>query len=343
MSATEEGTAKGTGGGGSDDAAASAISMEQAACDQEICTIVGAAGASMDTEDISRPSELEIERASKVSTTVAPPTPNPPSSSSSGGPGSGTGSGGGSGTTSRVEQAAPTAEGIRLKLGGNSGSTETSRKGSVCSTPITSRGGGEVDYPSLSFVRNSEPGLSVDEAQKLTIRLHYNPVMDEWVSLTNESVDSGQDSGQDILFDLHKKVIELANGDEIEVIHMGRFWQALQQTGIRRSDPRLEKMVNNLNDIKNEAFGDTPLESLELDRRQFKRVVRENIGLLSKAFKNQFVIPEFGPFCKQIRGIYERCKENDGGELASYIPQLTRDAKKIQVRPISIRSLGVHR
>ena len=30
------------------------------------------------------------------------------------------------------------------------------------------------------------------------------------------------------------------------------------------------------------------------------RVVRENIGLLSKAFKNQFVIPEFGPFCKQV-------------------------------------------
>ena len=50
-----------------------------------------------------------------------------------------------------------------------------------------------------------------------------------------------------------------------------RFWKALQFTGIRRSDPRLEKMVNNLNDIKNEAFGDTPLDSLELDRRQFKR------------------------------------------------------------------------
>ena len=52
----------------------------------------------------------------------------------------------------------------------------------MCSTPITSaRGGGEVDYPSLSFVRNSEQGLSTDEGQKLTIRLHYNPVMDEWV------------------------------------------------------------------------------------------------------------------------------------------------------------------
>ena len=60
-------------------------------------------------------------------------------------------------------------------------SGHSSRKGSVCSTPVTSRGGGEVDYPSLSFVRNSEQGLSTDEGQKLTIRLHYNPVMDEWV------------------------------------------------------------------------------------------------------------------------------------------------------------------
>ena len=35
-------------------------------------------------------------------------------------------------------------------------SGHSSRKGSVCSTPVTSRGGGEVDYPSLSFVRNPE-------------------------------------------------------------------------------------------------------------------------------------------------------------------------------------------
>ena len=41
-------------------------------------------------------------------------------------------------------------------------------------------------------------------------------------SLTNESLDC-QTQSQDILFDLHKKVIWLANGDEIEVIHMGRW------------------------------------------------------------------------------------------------------------------------
>ena len=33
---------------------------------------------------------------------------------------------------------------------------------------------------------------------------------------------------------------------------------------------------------------------------QIHRVVGDNIGLLLKAFKNQFVIPEFDTFCKQV-------------------------------------------
>ena len=39
-------------------------------------------------------------------------------------------------------------------------------------------------------------------------------------------------------------------------------------------------------------------------------------------------ILKFGGTVEQIRSIYDHCKSNDGGELASYIPQLTRDAKK---------------
>lgn len=63
--------------------------------------------------------------------------------------------------------------------------------GSSCSTPISgsSGGRGEMDYPSPNFVRPSlvnlednNLGVSIDEGQRLTIRLHYNPVMDEWVT-----------------------------------------------------------------------------------------------------------------------------------------------------------------
>ncbi len=45
-----------------------------------------------------------------------------------------------------------------------------------------------MDYPSSNFIRpslvnleDSEQEVSIDEGHRLTIRLHYNPVMDEWV------------------------------------------------------------------------------------------------------------------------------------------------------------------
>ncbi len=99
-------------------------------------------------------------------------------------------------------------------------------------------------------------------------------------------------------------------------------------------------MMNNLNAIRKEFHKDTPLESVILNRMQFKkygkvqkmrqtvreiksgtrmicRVVSENIHLLSKAFKNQFVIPEFKHFCDQIETIYDRCKDNDDGNVGS--------------------------
>ena len=76
------------------------------------------------------------------------------------------------------------------------------RKGSNCSTPISATVRSEYDYPSTNFVRtprselatsiarkNEEISkgiglstqLSLEEGARLQIRLHYNPVMDEWV------------------------------------------------------------------------------------------------------------------------------------------------------------------
>ena len=77
------------------------------------------------------------------------------------------------------------------------------RKGSNCSTPISATVRSEYDYPSSNFVRTPrsdianvnitklnrdtskgiplDSELSIDEGARLQIRLHYNPVMDEWV------------------------------------------------------------------------------------------------------------------------------------------------------------------
>ena len=77
------------------------------------------------------------------------------------------------------------------------------RKGSNCSTPISATVRSEYDYPSTNFVRTPRSDLahanvaqksqdfadgmglssqvSLEEGARLQIRLHYNPVMDEWV------------------------------------------------------------------------------------------------------------------------------------------------------------------
>ena len=47
-----------------------------------------------------------------------------------------------------------------------------------------------------------------------------------------------------------------------------RFWQALEHTGIRRSDPRLQDIVISMNEINRDAMAS---DDLELNEREFKR------------------------------------------------------------------------
>ena len=53
-------------------------------------------------------------------------------------------------------------------------------------------------------------------------RLHYNPVMDEWLSLTEE-VEPRQDDDGDILFDLHKIDGPGTYDDNEEILKVGSF------------------------------------------------------------------------------------------------------------------------
>lgn len=49
------------------------------------------------------------------------------------------------------------------------------------------------------------------------------------------------------------------------------------------------------------------------------RAISSCIDLLARAFKGQFVIPEFSHFCKQIDEIYQTCKLNEDGKVSSLI------------------------
>lgn len=62
----------------------------------------------------------------------------------------------------------------------------------------------------------------MDENSKLTIRLHYNPVMDEWLSLTEEVVNPRARDDSDVIFDLLK---DEATDNNDELIKVAQFFQ----------------------------------------------------------------------------------------------------------------------
>lgn len=91
------------------------------------------------------------------------------------------------------------------------------------------------------------------------------------------------------------------------------------------TDPRIREMMDNLRKVHRLKSHDsgTP-ETQMLNRETFKSVVAPNIVLIAKAFRHQFVIPDFLGFTKDIEDVYWKCKGNNDGKVAAYIPQLSR-------------------
>nr|XP_016943398.1 glutaminase liver isoform, mitochondrial isoform X3 [Drosophila suzukii] len=128
-----------------------------------------------------------------------------------------------------------------------------------------------------------------------------------------------QRNAEDVLFDMFAS-------EETGLISMGKFLAGLKTTGIRRNDPRVRELMDNLKKVHklNNYETGSSAETQHLNRETFKAVVAPNIVLIAKAFRQQFVIPDFTSFVKDIEDIYNRCKTNTLGKLADYIPQLSR-------------------
>ncbi|KAG1671954.1 Glutaminase kidney isoform, mitochondrial [Nymphon striatum] len=123
---------------------------------------------------------------------------------------------------------------------------------------------------------------------------------------------------EDVIFDLFKE-------ENKDVIAVARFLLALKETGLRTSDPRLKEMIVALKNLHLHVVGYPGTgESLSLDRESFKKVIADNIVLISKAFRGHFVIPDFPTLTKQIEEMYYKCSCNTKGNVATYIPQLAR-------------------
>jgi glutaminase len=117
----------------------------------------------------------------------------------------------------------------------------------------------------------------------------------------------------DILFDLIS--------DDDGTVSVSKFWEDIKKTGLRVNDYRFKECCEAF-DSQQKAQGSE--SNFRVNRECFKECISDNIVMISKAFKNDLVIPEFADFSKDILKIYQSCKDNDSGKPADYIPQLAR-------------------
>lgn len=124
---------------------------------------------------------------------------------------------------------------------------------------------------------------------------------------------------EDVLFEMFKDV---STGR----LSVSKFLGELAATGLQKDDPRLQEMMTKIRSLHGDGIDHwaPELEALTLDKDQFKSIIKENIILISRALRQQFIIPSFHEFTTHIEQFYYRSKPNKEGKNANYIPQLAK-------------------
>ncbi|XP_060568384.1 glutaminase kidney isoform, mitochondrial-like, partial [Ruditapes philippinarum] len=134
------------------------------------------------------------------------------------------------------------------------------------------------------------------------------------------------DENASIIEDIEDRLFDYL-GDKNGRVHITRFVNALTSTGLRENDPRLAECFQGLSRYQSSGRfqdGDMSKFGPTIDRETFKQCIAKNISLISTAFRNEFIIPDFSQFCSDIDELYWQCRENISGNVATYIPQLAR-------------------
>lgn len=106
----------------------------------------------------------------------------------------------------------------------------------------------------------------------------------------------------------------LKEGQE-EFIYFSDLVKALKSMGIDEHDPRLHFDPADL----------LRAAKVKLDYESFKKIVKQSQGeLIKNALQGNLIIPDFTQFCKEIVDIYHVTNQHNGGQVATYIPQLGR-------------------
>ena len=100
---------------------------------------------------------------------------------------------------------------------------------------------------------------------------------------------------------------------------LSRFTRGIKSSGLWSNDPRLLETMTKVNELV-EKYGS---DDILLDRNALRDIIKDNIVLIRRAFINDFVIPEFAPFCANLDEIYWSCRSNATGKVSTYVPMLS--------------------
>lgn len=119
------------------------------------------------------------------------------------------------------------------------------------------------------------------------------------------------------------RTLDVSDNDHI---NSGDFLDVFESVGLSRKDPRLSEVFKRLDKMGGLR------KDIELDFEQFSKIVKGSTVLLSKCMKGLLTVPDWETFKEEIGEIYEKCANNNGGDIATYIPQLAlQDPKRFGI------------
>jgi glutaminase len=135
-------------------------------------------------------------------------------------------------------------------------------------------------------------------------------------AVRSAAVDVGPDD--DFSVSYYRRLFTSFSADAGSRIPEAAVAGRLREAGISETDPRIVEVWAAL------RRGTDMKAQPGIDLERFTELCKMGGSVLVKAIRGDFVIPDFGPFQREISRIYEDLKRVRAGHVADYIPQLGR-------------------
>lgn len=113
----------------------------------------------------------------------------------------------------------------------------------------------------------------------------------------------------------YRRLFESFGRDAGGLIAPDDLFARLRDCGILSDDPRIRQTAEMLNGLD---------AGHRITYDEFRRIARQNSSLVKKAIQGNLAIPDFPNLAADFHEMFDLVRENSGGRVADYIPQLGR-------------------